>query len=260
MTRPRWLLERSPHFTDPERLLPLVEAPILIEHGELIGHEALPALSGPLAAFGTMSRMRGLLRRPGAADAVFDVYAELRCTRYYRHVYPHLGRAAVFVPMAAMAHLPLRRLFGEQVFVRPDDNTKPFQAAVISTDREAVAEHLRLNGAHADGLVVLSEVVALGPEFRCFVRDGVVFAHSSYPERPYRPAPAPVIAFAEQVARDLACTGMNLLTVDVAWGADRLRLVEVGGVNSWGLYGADEAAFVAAMEAEALRRHAELWG
>ena len=45
-----------------------------------------------------------------------------------------------------------------------------------------------------------------------------------------------------------------MVTVDVGVARDRLRLIEMGGVNSWGLYGADPDAFIAAMEAEALAR------
>lgn len=49
---------------------------------------------------------------------------------------------------------------------------------------------------------------------------------------------------------------MRMLTIDVAVGANGLKLVEVGGVNSWGVYGADPRAFIEAMEAEARWRHA----
>ncbi|MGW4632146.1 hypothetical protein [Nocardia sp. NPDC004415] len=49
--------------------------------------------------------------------------------------------------------------------------------------------------------------------------------------------------------------GMTMLTVDVGVGPDgTLRLVELGGVNSWGIYGSDVTEFIAAMEAEARAR------
>lgn len=67
--------------------------------------------------------------------------------------------------------------------------------------------------------------------------------------------------FAEAVAQTLeAATDITMMIVDIADGADRMRIVEVGGVNSWGVYGADPVQFVQAMEAEAIHRHQELWG
>ena len=261
MDRPRWILEIHPDFTDPARLVPLVQAPILLDATAPDSADQLPAdVAGPLVAFGSLRRMHHLLRLPGLADAVLDQHAELRCSRYYRHVYPWLGRTAVLVPLCALPHLPLARLFGEAVFVRPDEATKPFEAAVVPTQPAAIAEHLRRHSEHADALVVLSEVVPMGTEYRCFVRQGTVFAHSSYMHPPpYRPAPPAVRTFAEAVARALLqATGMTMLTVDVSQHGDTLRLVEVGGVCSWGLYGADPHAFVAAMEAEALQRHQDL--
>ncbi|WP_218025098.1 hypothetical protein [Nocardia jejuensis] len=46
-----------------------------------------------------------------------------------------------------------------------------------------------------------------------------------------------------------------MVTVDIGIDTgDVLRLVEIGGVNSWGIYGSKVSDFIAAMEAEALDR------
>lgn len=46
-----------------------------------------------------------------------------------------------------------------------------------------------------------------------------------------------------------------MVTVDVRVSPDgALRLVELGAVNSWGIYGSNVAEFIAATEAEALAR------
>lgn len=46
-----------------------------------------------------------------------------------------------------------------------------------------------------------------------------------------------------------------MITVDVGIDPDGIvRLVELGGVNSWGIYGSNVGDFIAAMEAEALTR------
>jgi len=262
MSRPQWILALSPHFSDPARLRPFLANPIVLTPAQLSGTAPMPVLAPgrPRVAFGTMHHMMALLRHPVLGDAVLDRHVALRCSQYYRHVYPHLGQAMVLAPVAALGHLPLQRMFGASVFVRPDGNNKPFEAEVLPTDPERVADCARRLQHHSDRLIVLSEVIDPGTEYRCFVRRGRVFAHSSYPRQPHVPAPPAVTAFAEAVAADLAGTGMTMLTVDVSLSGERLRLVEVGGVNSWGLYGAREEDFVAGMEAEARQAHDELWG
>ncbi len=154
----------------------------------------------------------------------------------------------MILPLTALPHVDLRRMLGDRVFVRPDSNFKLFAARIV--DAAAIPTFVAEERVHRDELVVVSEAVALGPEYRCVCRAGRVVCHSSYPAEPYGPAPQEAIAFAEQVAARLE---ESFVTIDVALG-DRPRLVEVGGVNSWGIYGCDPEAFIAAMEAEALAR------
>jgi hypothetical protein len=185
-------------------------------------------------------------------SAVFDDYGLLRCTAYYRHVYDLLGRACVFVPFTALGTLPLRRMFDSHVFVRSDSNYKLFPAVVLAIGD--VAGWMDAYAAYRDELVVLAEVVRFDCEYRCFVRNGVFVCGSSYPGTPYVDVPGTVRAFAETAALRMLPGGVNMVTVDVGVTGDILCLVEVGGVNSWGIYGSNVADFVAAMEAEALVR------
>jgi len=155
--------------------------------------------------------------------------------------------------MAALQNAELLQMFGARIFVRPDDAIKRFDGQVMSIE-EAMQLPAQYPHAH-DCLVGLSEVVELGTEYRCFVHRGRVIAHSSYLTDDVRPAPQDVIASAEAIA-NAAATRLTsaLLTIDVAAHHGVHRLVEIGGVNSWGLYGADVAAWIAAMEYEARQR------
>lgn len=207
-----------------------------------------------VVGYGTMPTMTRLRRTPGLGEAVFDDYPALRCSSYYRRVYDLLGRAAVLVPFSAISDLPLRRMFdSEQVFVRSDSNFKLFPAGVHSVDE---LDHLlRCHGEHRDELVVVSEVVSFDLEYRCFCRDGRFVCGSSYPREPYLAVPDHVREFAETAAARMVAVGATMITVDVGVSPDgALRLVEIGGVNSWGIYGSDVDDFIAAMEAEALAR------
>lgn len=256
-----WLVELDPDFPGPERLLEgylRERSPgvILLDPGPPWAPR-WPEVRGPAVAYGTMRTARRLQQHRPLSRAVFDDYPSLRCSAYYRHVYDLLGRDAVLVPLVALAYLDLPRRFGPRCFVRPESNYKLFAAQIIeSAGARAFVDRER---EHASELVVVSEVVELGEEFRCFCRDGAVFAHSSYPAEPWGPAPREIQDFARAVAARLrGHTPSDMITVDVARAPDgRLRLVEIGGVNSWGVYGADLAAFVAAMEAEAREVWAE---
>ncbi len=94
----------------------------------------------------------------------------------------------------------------------------------------------------------MSEVVTFEREYRCFCRNGRFFCGSSYPLEPYLPVPDHVRGFAETAAARLLTHGSTMVTVDVGVGPDGvLRLVELGGVNSCGIYGSNVADFIAAM-------------
>lgn len=192
-----------------------------------------------------MRTMMSLRRVPRLGEAVFDDYSTLRCSSYYRHVYDLLGRTAVLVPFSAVPGLPVRRMFdSDEVFVRSDTNYKLFPAGV-----HAIAEldrWFRSYGKYRDERVVVSEVVIFEREYRCFCRDGRFSCGSSYPLEPYSqslttyvPSPRP---------RRRACSRMA-----PPWSRDAaLCLVELGGVNSWGIYGSNVADFIDTMEAEAI--------
>lgn len=213
-----------------------------------------PELEGPLVGYGTMFMMTRLSGQAGLGHAVFDDYPRLRCSSYYRWLYDLLDRVAVIVPFTALSYLPLERLFGPRVFLRSDSNYKLFPAGVH--DLATLPSWLDLYQAHREELVVLSEPFEISAEYRCVCRDGRYVCGSSYPEPPFLPVPAAVVEFAEAAAQRLLNQGLAMCTIDVASG-DKLRLVEAGGVNSWGLYGASLDDFIAAMEAEALRVYEE---
>lgn len=251
-----WILELTPEFTDPELLTKHVQQCVTLEYSG-INFRNWPQVQGPAVAFGTFRCLTQMQRNPDLCNFIFDDYAQLTCTNYYRHLYRYLGRLAFIVPMSALPHMALEPVFGNSVFIRPDSNKKTFEAEVVALN--AMEKYLRSHQQHHDELVILSEVLQIDREFRCFCRNGKVFAHSSYKEEMYAPAPLEVLAFAEEIAaHTLQTLGINMLTIDVAVCGDALKLIEIGGVNSWGFYGCDIKRFVEVMEAEARERFAEV--
>jgi hypothetical protein len=255
MAKVRWLLEYDDDFPGPIEIL----RSGMVEIAELqpgkLWDPRWPQVKPPVVAYGTMRTLRRLQEYKPLAMAVFDNYPALRWSTFVPYVYDMLYRELFLVPLAALEHLDLQRHFGDQVFIRPETNYKLFAAKVIQTTE--IAKFIDFHREHQQELIVISEVVELGQEYRCFCRKGRVFCHSSYPQEPYHPAPPQVVAFAEQCAHRLYQTrSLRMLTIDVACSADgTLRLVEIGGVNSWGIYGANRHDFIHAMEAEAR----EIW-
>jgi hypothetical protein len=247
--RPQWILDLHPDFPSAQIVREHRPEAIVLQADDL-AKGRWPELSGPAIGYGSMAAMTRLQRHPRLGQAVFDSYPQLRCSSYYRWIYDLLGRHCLLTPMSAVWSLPLERYFGSQVFLRSDSNFKLFQAEVHSTS--CLPERLQ---DHSQELVVLSEVLEIECEYRCFCRNSRFICGSSYPEPPFVQVPPLVREFAETAASRLDYQGLNLCTVDVAFCRDgRLRLVEVGGVNSWGLYGAEPEAFLRNLEAEADER------
>lgn len=253
-----WILEINPEFTDPELLAGKVDNCVRIEGGNYHRRE-WPEVNGPVAVLGTFRCLQQMLKIPGLADAAFDTYSLLKCSSYYPYLFEYLKRESFFIPLSALPYLDLSRIFGDSVFIRPDANTKPFEAEVVKIAQ--LEEYLSRHQKYLTDLVALSEVIPIEREFRCFCRNGIVFADSSYLEDNYQPAPSEVITFAETVAaKTLKTLGINMLTVDVALSNGELKLIEIGGVNSWGFYGANLQDYIAGMEAEAKERYLDLAG
>jgi len=249
-----WLVDEHEDFPSAGELLSRLRHPVRLDPRVSADW---PSVNGPAVGYGTMRTMSRLARDRRLGHAVFDDYARLRCSAYYPAVWQFLGRTAVLVPFAGLASIDARRMFGDRVFVRSDTNLKVFAAAVVaSTELPAFAAGHPLQH---DQLAVLSEVIAIEREHRCFCRGGRFVCGSSYPA-PYVPLPSEasasdaIVAFAEHVAASVATIGLDPVSIDVATTPEGLRLVEVGGVNSWGAYASDLVAFVAMMESEAHAR------
>lgn len=252
-----WILEITPDFTDPELLSHHVKKCVTIRN---FGPRFTdwPQVDGPCVVFGTFNCISQMLRVPALCNHVLDDYALLACSSYYRYAYPFLGRTAFMAHMNALPHINLARIFGQSVFIRPDSNKKPFEATVVDTTQ--MDAYLRKHPQHQDELVILSDVIRIEQEYRCFCRNGKTFCHSSYKEDHFRSAPDAVIQFANAVAdRILQTLGLNMITVDVAVCDTGLKLIEIGGVNSWGIYGVDIPRYIMEMESAALEKYQELF-
>lgn len=252
----RWLVDLHPDFPASGIVLEHLKQhhkpdPIVIDRREVMLGK-WPDTEDWIVGYGTMFTMTRLLRHPSLGTAIFDDYLGLRCSKYYSYIYHYLGRSFLFAPFGVLPHLPLHKMFGDRVFVRPDSNYKLFPATVLTTDQ--LTQWVKTYAQHQHELAVVSEVVSFEAEYRCFCRNGVFFCGSSYPNEPYSEVPDEIRGFAEDVARVLEVTGTNMLTVDIGLHVNEPKIVEIGGVNSWGIYGSNVDDFIDAMEEEAAER------
>lgn len=257
-----WLVEISPEFSDGKRVADYLEANgkkvHRIQMESPFGPPAWPRTQDPIG-YGSVNFCLKMNRQPPVCEGIFDNYMGLRCSNYYNYVYGMLGRTAILLPAGALADAILEPIFGQRVFVRPDASIKEFDGQIVETNKLRQPRMIPALARLTDGLVVLSAPIHIGKEYRVFCRNGEAITSSSYevPAREgqeYHPAPQDVVMFAEEAAKLLRMPVGNILAVDVADYHGLLRLVEVNGVNSAGLYGCDIGKFVEAMEAEALER------
>ena len=181
-----WIFVFDPLFPDPQRLRSQVQHSIVLDP-RAIHSRNLPKIEPPFVGYGPMAAMLQLLQIPDLCEAVFDNYRNLRCSQYYSYLYQYLQRDCFFAPLATLHHLPLQRYFGKEVFVRPDSNFKSFSGRVIAV--EDVPTFQKNQALYQEELVVLSEVLDLGQEYRCFCHNNRVFAHSSYPPKTITSSP-----------------------------------------------------------------------
>jgi len=259
-----WIVEISPEFSDGQRVADYLKTQGKIVHemtdrpSTLVWPRALETSIG----YGSVNFCLRMSRQPAICEGIFDWYIGLRCSTYYNQVYDMLGRNAVFLPYGALEHVNYATMFPghKKLFVRPDASIKEFDGKIFSVEDLKRANELPEFSRNRDGLVVVSEVVRMGKEYRVFCRGGEAICSSSYqippdPDVAFVPAPQDVVLYAEEASRRLLDSG-NILAIDVADDHGVLRLVEINGVNSAGLYGCNIGKFVDAMEAEALERMA----
>ena len=139
-------------------------------------------------------------------------------------------------------------------FIKPNSDVKEF-AGMIQTQEDFNEWYMKMMtiGYFHEGIedrpVVISSPKILGKEWRLVVLEQKVIAYSIYRQFqkviPKRDCPAEVIALAEQVV-----AGFNpapVFVVDICETINGLRVVELNGFNSAGLYKCDVTAIIPAV-------------
>ena len=179
-----------------------------------------------------------------------------RCRSYYPIFGKHLlNRRHLFMPFGCLEERrdDLFKWLGEDdcIFVRPDNNDKPFAGQLVR--REKWDEDMALVGFYdsvtPDLMVVVAEPQNITHEYRFFVHDGEVLTGSMYRESAYtmgtREArdveePWAMARIFAQRAKGLGYNPDPIWSLDVCKDAEnQTRILEVGSFSCAGIYECD---------------------
>lgn len=184
------------------------------------------------------------------------------CHTYYGHWAQFiLQKRFTLLPLGVLQDRPAAAYAaferGGEIFIRPDSSLKLFDAERVAFENfQRFLAAMTNADISAATMVVVSEPVELGAEYRLVFRRGQYVTGSMYRngnraiER--RPdVPEAVIAFGREVASHPFPGLPPVYCLDVAITPDGPRLVELTSINAAGYYACDLDKLVAAVNAEA---------
>jgi hypothetical protein len=251
--RPVWLIETGVWQDDNvSRMIALLQGLGVTVHAEqytyLGGTEFQVVVDDrPVVFYGSLNTAEYLrVVRPNWAPLIWFEKAAFSCRSYYAHWGEHLLQEHYgFYPLAEVPRLKsaLYRTFGKEgvLFIRPDDNDKSFTGRLVPEDNfSRWYEEAQSNGPDPAALVVVSSPVRTEAEWRFVIADRRVVASSLYKWGGKLQLTDEHLQNATLFAEEVAASPWQpraIYCVDVACsGAGRYRVVEIGGINSAGLY------------------------
>jgi hypothetical protein len=218
----------------------------------------VPNPDSPVIFFGSLNTAEYLqIARKEWVPLIWYDADVFRCQTYYAHWGQFLLQQRYgFYPLAELLRLKdqLYSAFGtdDMIFIRPHDNDKSFTGRLVPQENFPKWYEEALAGARdATRLVVVSTPVRVEAEWRFVIADRRVIAGSGYRWAGKRKLSGEderaAARFAEEVAeqpwqpRPIYCMDIALTA------AEHYRVVEIGGINSAGLYHCELLPVIEAM-------------
>jgi ATP-grasp domain, R2K clade family 3 len=264
MMKPTWLIETGVWKDDNvSRMIAILRGLGLSVHAEqytYLGGTEFEIVDEdcPVIFYGSLNTGDYLraLRRNWVPLIWFDKDA-FSCRSYYAHwgqylLQEHYG----FYPLAEVSRLKekLYRTFGKEgmVFIRPDENDKSFSGRLVPEDNfPQWHEETQAGRPNPAALAVVSSPVRIEAEWRFVIADRKVITGSYYKGggklASFSDSLRQATLFAEEVAT-APWQPRAIYCMDVAYtAAGRYRLMEIGGINSAGLYRCELLPVIRAM-------------
>jgi len=259
-----WVIETAVEKDGTRRLIESVKkfgrTPVEVKLLPFSNNLTIPiTLRGDYIFYGSLSGAR-LARQQGLR--VIEDERNLLCQKYYTSFKGLvLNEPAVFSPYGLLAEI--RSIVFDVIasdgclFIRPDSNRKIFNGELISEKNWGINSLPKLNfieKPQPEDLVVIAPPVNIIKEWRFFVVDDEVITGSLYREgRRLKKVPA------TEEELDMAKVMLSSMLerdypFDFAWVLDicktragRIKVLEIGGFSSAGLYAADTDRIVEAI-------------
>lgn len=204
-------------------------------------------------AFGTINFARWNLRYSSWTPGMWLDFDVMRCRSYYAHLGPYLLNSPY--AMMPLAEIPRQQewiynVFGKselaerQVFIRPDDNAKSFCGEVVHAAQiKEWYDYATTYEGGPETLAVVSSKRLIFREWRLVVVDGNVVTGSQYKkngeveiEKGWDEHAA---SFVEDALFMSRYKPYPMFCVDVCSTPQGYRIVEIGSINTCGLYDCD---------------------
>lgn len=220
----------------------------------------------PVIFYGTINTVEQLrVSRPNWVPLSWFDSVAFSCRSYYAHWGRYLLHDRYgFYPLGELARLKdqLYETYGKQemVFIRPDENNKSFSGRLVPSDNFP-QWHAELQASNMDPatMAVVAEPAHPGGEWRFVVADQKVISGTYYKwAGELFPSPED-LQTAGRLAQEITAESWQpraIYCVDVTRNrAGQYRLVEIGGINSAGLYHCDLLPIIQAMNEIAVREY-----
>jgi ATP-grasp domain, R2K clade family 3 len=218
----------------------------------------------PIIYYGSLNTVEYLrVRRPHWVPLIWFDSVAFSCQSYYARWGAYLLQERYgFYPLGELLRLKeqLYCMYGkeEMIFIRPDDNDKSFSGRLVPLDNFSQwYEEAQAGKPNPAALVVVSAPIQAGGEWRFVIADRKVVAGTHYKWAGKVTSSSDDVKNAGAFAEDIAAAPWqpaSIYVVDITrTSTGRYRLVEIGGINSAGLYHCELLPVIQAMNGIATR-------
>jgi hypothetical protein len=209
----------------------------------------VPDVNGPCVVYGSIG-IQKLADRHGWSPGVFPVPTEDEAAIALGDLY--LNSDAMMMKMSEVEAYLAKTITGEEVFIKPDTDTKEFAGQVIDAAQFSSWYAGMIDSGYLDGndfYVVVSSPKKLGCEWRVVVVDGKIVTSSLYRQWGMVKAEEHILPEVVEVvmAAHAKLVPGPVYVIDIAQHGDEFKVIEYNTFNSAGLYECNVEAIIDAV-------------
>ncbi len=256
---PKWLLETDTFLEgNPQRMFNLLgELQIPAKWIKYVPFEGNTFDQFPpgdcVIVYGSLNLAAQIAKHKPWTPGLWNDPHALRCSTYYAHWGQHsIQQDYAMFPVGELRRLlpTLLSRFGvdDRVFIRPNENDKSFSGSLINESNFArwFDQNTRCYNLDPTSMAVVSRPQKILSEHRFIVADKVVITGSKYrigdtllDGLDAAGFDTPARDYAQQLISNSLWQPLRIYVLDIAQLQDRYALLEIGSINSCGLYGCE---------------------